>query len=400
MRDAISIPAVPIEPNCLSWSSDGEIALCTGDTVQVLVSPSSPSNCSTDAPSKLPNVTSPTSPAPFNTIWTTDQPDTPAPWTRVVLPTALFTQSEFPQRLPLGTPAFSLGEEISGALALSAVWSPPGLGAHARCVLAVHTTNLLLSIWAPRRPPAGSSASWARLVVANHALEEAGVRRRRTKRGEGEGRRGERVRCFAWAPLVGGGMRGVQEEVFLVAVANDEREVVVLEMRSPYSRMWDAGEWGVEVRARITVGEEERAEPGLEWTFEDYVRCPNHVASMAWSPWVAGDERSVVSLIACATAKGIEFVRAVQSASGSDIELEKVDLMVPMAAEHSPGGLLKFDSLVDGSTVTLVADLADELVCCAIDVTDPKHTKLKRLARPEWGDVSGEHSLEECRANI
>jgi hypothetical protein len=37
MRDAISIPALPLEPDCLDWSSDGEIAVAAGETVQVLV---------------------------------------------------------------------------------------------------------------------------------------------------------------------------------------------------------------------------------------------------------------------------------------------------------------------------------------------------------------------------
>jgi hypothetical protein len=40
MRDAISIPALPLEPDCLDWSADGEIAVAAGETVQVLVRPS------------------------------------------------------------------------------------------------------------------------------------------------------------------------------------------------------------------------------------------------------------------------------------------------------------------------------------------------------------------------
>jgi hypothetical protein len=42
MRDAISIPVLPIEADCLDWSSDGEIAVGAGESVQVLVRP--PSN--------------------------------------------------------------------------------------------------------------------------------------------------------------------------------------------------------------------------------------------------------------------------------------------------------------------------------------------------------------------
>jgi hypothetical protein len=263
----------------------------------------------------------------------------------------------------------------------------------------VLTSNLLLSVWAPVRAPAGSSASWERVLVANRAAarewegREAGAQRKRNgweAEESPEGRRFQRARCFAWAPLAGA--RGEGEEEFLVAVANDEMEVLVVEVRSPYSRPWDGGEWDAELRGRIGIASSEVLRPSLDWTFEDYIANPDHVAQLAWSPWVAGGDGTVASLIACATGKGVEFVRAVRQLADSSIALEKVDFAVPPATEHAPGGPLKFDTVVAENTVTLVADLADELVSCVIDVADPASMAVKRVPREEWGEISGNRS--------
>src|SRR5262249_4305844 len=152
---------------------DGEIAVAAGDTVQLLVTNHSQNPQSiqftvkhTDS-GQLPNVTSPTGTNPFTPCWTAVAADqgggglgggggttTSALWTRVALPPALFTAAERPQALPLGASSFSLGEETGGALAVAARWSPPGLAAHGRCALAVLTSNLALSLWAPVAAPA------------------------------------------------------------------------------------------------------------------------------------------------------------------------------------------------------------------------------------------------------
>jgi hypothetical protein len=301
----------------------------------------------------------------------------------VALPASLFTAAEFPQRAPLGSSSFSLGEESSGALAVAARWSPAGLGAHGRCALAVLTSNLLLSVWAPVRAPAGSGASWERVAVGNRA----GEREWGGDEACPEMKRFQRVRCFAWAPLLGG-LEPADEE-FLVAVANDDMDVLVVEVRSPHSRLWTGGSWDVAVRCRINIASSDQLRPNLDWTFEDYVRNPNHVAQLAWSPWVAGGGETVVSLIACATGEGIEFVRAVRQVPDSSISLEKVDSTVPAATEHAPGGPLKFDSVAAANAVTLVADLGDELVSCVIDVTDPARMTVNRIPRQEWGEMAG-----------
>ncbi len=140
--------------------------------------------------------------------------------------------------------------------------------------------------------------------------------------------------------------------------------------------------------------------PSLDWTFEDYVRHPNHVAQLAWSPWVPVGNETVVSLIACATGKGIEFVRVVRHLSldlgvSLDMSLEMVDFTVPAVTEQAPGGPLKFDSVVAGNAVTLVADLGGELVSCVIDITDPARITVNHLPRREWGEITGTYSLRD-----
>lgn len=314
------------------------------------------------------------------------------------------------QHLPLGASSFSLGEEASGALALCARWSPPGLGAHGGCALAVLTSNLALSVWAPARARAAAALGWERVAVCNRAAVREFERRGKGEEEEGAGElreyearpevmRFQRVRCFAWAPLVRD-VGWLGDDEFLVAVANDDMDVLVVRVRSPHSQLWGRdGSWEVAVCCCISMASSENLRPSLDWTFEDYVRRPDHVTQLAWSPWVSVGNETVVSLIACVTGKGIEFVRAVRRLSPDlDISLEKVDFAVPAAMEHSPGGPLKFDSVVARNTLTLVADLGEELVSCVIDITDPTRMAINRLPRQEWGEIAGKHSTRDKQA--
>lgn len=68
-------------------------------------------------------------------------------WSTSALRVDQFTYDEWPEQ-PLATVEdFSVGEEQSDSIAVSALWSPSGVGMHRRCVLGVLTSNLLFSIW-------------------------------------------------------------------------------------------------------------------------------------------------------------------------------------------------------------------------------------------------------------
>ena len=137
----------------------------------------------------------------------------------------------------------SLGEEQSHSHGIALAWSPSHLALHQRPVLAVLTSNLLLSIWAPGNDLKDGS-TWKRVVVLNNLIAA------RISRIPGIPDRDERlrnrIRCFAWAEPVAGrgpkhGLYSPIHEIQLLAVGNDAGEVMVLWLLCPvqgFSR-WD-----------------------------------------------------------------------------------------------------------------------------------------------------------------
>ena len=97
-------------------------------------------------------------------------------------------------------------------------WSPPGLAKHKRCVLAVLTSNQVLSLWSSKSDMT-IPESWERVCVVNHAVNAAlrheGFRERfKSVRNL----RLRRIRSAAWAPLLGLARANQRDE----RVANDE----------------------------------------------------------------------------------------------------------------------------------------------------------------------------------
>ena len=143
-----------------------------------------------------------------------------------------FTFAEWPVQ-PLAPFAnLSIGEEQSESRAVMLAWSPPGLAKHGRCVLAVLTSNLLLSVWASPSDPA-DERSWRRILIVNDVL--ANYFEQWGKGGGGPKRdtpmlRSKRVRAAAWAPRYS---FAEPDDLFgpdsaLLSVLNDASELVLL----------------------------------------------------------------------------------------------------------------------------------------------------------------------------
>ena len=114
---------------------------------------------------------------------------------------------------------------------------------HARPVLAVLTSNLLLGLWAPGQNPRDGS-TWKRVAIVNRLIES---RFEKIPGPCGEGHRlGTRIRSFAWAapkPESTVSTRDYHKapKVQLLAIGNDIGEVMILWLLSPsegFSR-WD-----------------------------------------------------------------------------------------------------------------------------------------------------------------
>ena len=207
------------------------------------------------------------------------------PWKFVKLPVNTFTRSEWPECELAPSASFSVGEEQSNSTVTWLGWSPPGLAKHKRSVLAVLTSNHLLSLWAANED-LGNLESWKRVCIINDAFEIAFRQERFQSKIENiQDQRLRRARSAAWAPSLNvregdirneyfetGGVQGDGESVTtvsgnqistdctmqestlsellptqyqLLAVANDCGGIYILLLSSPFLNNSD--EWGVEM---------------------------------------------------------------------------------------------------------------------------------------------------------
>lgn len=107
----------------------------------------------------------------------------------------MFTQEEWPTIVPQRRENFSIGPEQSISTVAALSWSSPGLAKYRRCLLAVLTSNLVLSFY----ESAGLQGKWIRISTVGRALQSyfsqsisnVGLRLRKS-----------RIRSFAWCPPI------------------------------------------------------------------------------------------------------------------------------------------------------------------------------------------------------
>ncbi|KAJ9660173.1 hypothetical protein H2198_002679 [Neophaeococcomyces mojaviensis] len=137
-----------------------------------------------------------------------------------------FNNQEWPEQGLATFQHFSVGEEQSNSVVVALAWSPPGLGIHHRPVLAVLTSNLLLSLWETD----GSQRNWRRTCVVNQHLPlSVSSQIAHNAFRAGRARRYARIRCLAWSdPLrvFHGGKRGL----CFLSVLDDDDNLTVLQV--------------------------------------------------------------------------------------------------------------------------------------------------------------------------
>ena len=203
MLPQIHIPIQPSCHDCLAWSRDGELAVAAGEEVYLFIP------CG----------------------------NSPEPWTQVRIAVNKFTFEEWPQQEQSSFEDMSIGEEQAKATVAALEWSPPGLAKHRRPVLAILTSNLILSLWAANGNPADLN-SWERVLVVNTVLP-SGTRLQ------------QRIRSMAWAPT----KRQHADHrtpfsrrkwgIFIMAIADDSNGLYFLEITSPFAGQSLA--WNIEV---------------------------------------------------------------------------------------------------------------------------------------------------------
>ncbi|KIX03391.1 uncharacterized protein Z518_06943 [Rhinocladiella mackenziei CBS 650.93] len=206
LLDPVTLPYWPTCKNAVSWSGEG-LAVAAGEVVHILT----------------PRDTSHSLEAPGHKRWHT-----------FTLRVNQFDPSEWPflPMAPLGH--FSIGEELSESPVVSLAWSPSGLGLYRRSVLAILTSNLVLSFWETN----GRLGVWQRTGIVNqHLPVETGSEK------ADESRRKRRIRAFHWLP----GMEPLANSKWgpqFLAVADDNNTILVFHVWKIKTASY--GQWSFE----------------------------------------------------------------------------------------------------------------------------------------------------------
>ncbi|KAF2640244.1 hypothetical protein P280DRAFT_498990 [Massarina eburnea CBS 473.64] len=278
MSDVTDLKVWPCTFEAIDWSHDGIIALAAEESVELL----------------FPN-------ADFND---TEQKD--VSWQHISLQSTWFTTDELPDKEPAPIPTYSIGEEISTSVPTSVAWSPPGLAKHRRCALGVLSSSLVFSLWASDGKPHEMN-SWGRRLILNHVLAEYFI----PKDNDGNGAAAEesdlvsqnaekarlrtRVRAFAWAhnlPADHSSIVGTQVKwgQYIVAIANDDNQIVFMIVDSPTSTFGAEEDWNADVLDHFTVTPDSENIFSAPRTFDNVMKQQRHVSHIAWSPWTVRGE--------------------------------------------------------------------------------------------------------------
>jgi len=388
MPHDIVLPIWPSITNCLSWSADSELAIAAEGHIELLL--------------------------PKLKLFKLDLKNSRDNlWSTLHLRVDQFTQHEVAVQEPLTSANFSVGEELSSCVVLALAWSPSGLAKHGRSALAVLTSNLVLSIWAPGGDPTNLS-EWKRVLLINRALdgfsqgqrqfdgldEDAGLKHAKKK---------QRVRAFAWSqPLALGyeceehlDVTEIGSHTFL-AISNDCNEIVLMLIESRHRLpAMRKSTWVASVSRLFHIDDFNFSDtPSLASTFEEYMSKAAYVNHIAWSPWSPQDASSKAgasdSFIAYTTPSklAIRIVRSLQSTL--DLTVDDGDIFVDVLLQSHDICQLKWLPTVSADYFELVATLSDQIRLYHLSVHNPKRTQVRSLSREEWDPVSGiTHGLSD-----
>ncbi|KAF2799930.1 hypothetical protein K505DRAFT_293823 [Melanomma pulvis-pyrius CBS 109.77] len=368
MADVTVLKCWPSCAQAIDWSHDGIIALASDEQVNLLFPRTKPYDADGDS----------------------------THWRHFGLQVPWFTKEELPVKdnAPLHT--FSIGEEISASTPISLSWSPPGVAKHRRCAFAALTTNLVLSIWSSTGRLQDAS-SWGRRVIINDALEdyffnilrddtsllasefEEGIRLRR------------RVRAFAWAPSMHGGQTagtiGTQLSWGqpMIAVSNDDNQIVLMTVDSPTSTFGVNEAWSSEVICYFTVTPDPKSIVSEPMLFDEILQEQRYAPHIAWSPWVEVGG-TLHSVLAYATNQDI---RARVIAYSSDDTKFGPEIVYPNI-DMRYAGPMKWSPKADGNVLTLALFTDTEVIYLTISPLDASvlHQATHHLD-DRWDSISG-----------
>ncbi|KAF1816035.1 hypothetical protein P152DRAFT_454282 [Eremomyces bilateralis CBS 781.70] len=311
MAQLAVLNAAPGTTRCLSWSNDGELAVTAGENVQLLI----PNLRSSNQP--VPGVHDPL-------------------WQNLVIRTNQFRESEVPIQEPLSFQNWSIGEEISDCHALRTEWSPLGLGQYRRSVLAVLTSNQVLSIWASTGSR-NNASNWKRMVVVNHALKNYFPRSPSRESFSSHERikfelafKRQRIRSFTWCkpaylPLT----RTYDPSTIsndtswgenLLVLSNENLEVIVARVQAIHDIKSGEPTWITTILHHFSVASNiESTQKNL--LFEDYTQNRPYVTNLTISDWSAPKQGFIEASLAFSSVEGVHIKKLRLSRNDSELHV-------------------------------------------------------------------------------
>lgn len=339
-------------------------------------------------------------------------------WDKLHLRVNAFDESHVDVEDPIAWNSASLGEEISVCEVVGLDWSPQGPAKHKRCALAVHTQNLVLSIWAPTTQPR-SLASWKRHIVINRELQRYFINRHPEEAFEPPNpksdrlKRLQRVRAFAWSQTAALA-RPVEHQrcatsalcsEILMAVSNDNNEVIIFRMpstlRMPSSRM-DQNSSEMAVVGHFSILPSDFHLPDLTWTFEEHIQYQSFVSKLAWSGWYSVQNGPLMAVIVCATRTKLIFRRVLiaMKANGVNVQLNGLSSEIMLPTPWPSNGILRWiPNKSHEPNLNLVACAGGDIMLCGINAMGGGAEVLATYTRQEWDPVAGMFSVWACSSS-
>ncbi|GAB7344342.1 hypothetical protein MBLNU457_2205t2 [Dothideomycetes sp. NU457] len=342
----------PVCTNNIVWSTDNIVAVAVTGSIELLV-------------------------PRYTRAGSTDR------WTVLSIDASSFTHDEFPLLDPAPWSAFDVGEELSDRFVTSHSWSPPGLGKHGFCVLAVLTSNHVLSLWGFSGRP-DSSEDWHRITIVNKVLNGVYDDRRR-------------IHSFAWLPVPfspaeqeGPGGRTSNRSHHL-AVCDDLGNIHLIKVGSRDDLAESKTLYQMEVVVSISVSPvDSMAHPLLAALPSSNDVRSAVVDQIACSLWDVGLDDTLCATLAftCMDRLFSLRLRLVKSQNGSNIEAESPTLVsIPDTPIQISGPLLWSPRLSSLGNLLIFFSTAS-IYCMSISPRTGVHLSSRKLDTT-WKRISG-----------
>jgi hypothetical protein len=325
-------------------------------------------------------------------------------WDKINLKTSLFTLDDIQLQLPLSWKNFSIGEEMSESHVISLDWSPPGLGKHRRSVLAVLTSNHVLSIW----ECVGKfeiATDWVRVCVVNHVLQAHYKTKHVQAPDENEHehferlRAKQRIRAFAWSqapsnPSLSGATGDCTTSNPFLVVSTDRGDVFIVKPQSPYDLLKPgSAEWSLSVAASFSIHVPETKQSPLAAcmpvTFK--WRVP-FVDQLAWSPWVMDENDSPTSILAFTSQSSLQCmsVKLSNLDNQAHVTTGPITQLLEHVSDSQAAGCMKWaPKLKNSKDAFLVFPTRNLLYCLQVQPVGLEFLTSAQEINTPWDEISG-----------